>query len=305
MDYKKIFRSRRLRHKILKCLSFVPDKTMLRIQYRIKLKRLPNLGNPRRFTEKIQLYKLHYRNPELSVCVDKFRVRKFIKDKGLQDILPELYGVYKKAEEIDFNELPSKFVVKTNDGGGGNNVLLCRDKSQLDVPSTIRMLNSWLDVKSINAGREWAYTGIPESLIVIEELLENKENPEGGIDDFKFFCFNGEPYCIVHDGERYIGHKRNFYDLDWNNLEIGSDCMSFGSLVPKPSKLKEMIEVARHLSVGFPFVRVDLYSVEDKVYFGELTFYPWSGYVQFEPDDFDFRLGENFNCSSFCSQATL
>lgn len=299
MNYKKIFKSRQLRHKILKFLSFIPDEPMLKIQYGIKLKRLPNLRNPRRFTEKIQLYKLHYRNDELPVCVDKYRVRKYIQDKGLSDILPQLYGVYNKAEEIDFRALPPKFVIKTTDGGGGNNILICRNKSQLDLTSSIRMVNSWLNVKSINAGREWAYTGMPESLIIVEEFLENEHNPEGGLEDFKIFCFNGEPYCIVHDGDRYIGHKRNFYDLEWNNLEIGSDCRSFEAAVPRPSNLNDMLDVARLLAGKFPFVRVDLYSVNDKVYFGELTFYPWSGYVQFDPDEFDFRLGDNFDISSF------
>lgn len=299
MDYKKIFRSRNLRLKLLKCLSFIPDKTMLSIQYRIKLKRFPNLKNPKRFTEKVLVYKMKYRNPLLPVLVDKHRVREYLEKRGLGGMLPESYGVFKRAEDIDFEKLPQRFVIKTNDGGGGNNIVICRDKSRLDVPETIRKVNSWLNVKKVNAGREWAYTGMPESLIIVEEFLENPDNPEGGLEDFKFFCFDGKPFCVVHDGDRYIGHKRNFYDLEWNNLNIGSDCDNFAEDAPKPENLQKMIDLASKLSEGFPFVRVDLYSVGDKVYFGEMTFYPWSGYVQYDPDEFDFTLGEQFDITSF------
>lgn len=298
MNYKKIFRSRNLRQRIMKWLSFVPDSKMLPLQYRIKLKRWPDLKNPARFSEKIQLYKMFYRNPVLGECVDKLHVRDFVGRKGLASTLPKLYGTYEKAEDIDFSSLPSRFVIKTNDGGGGDNIVICRDKSELDIPSTVKTVNSWLDKKKNNAGREWAYTRIPKSLIIVEEFLENVDNPEGGLEDFKFFCFNGKPFCLAHDAERYIGHKRNFYDLDWNNLHIGSDCENYEGDAPRPVNLDEMIKVAGILSEDFPFVRVDLYSVGGKVYFGELTFYPWSGYVQYDPDDFDLLLGRQFDLST-------
>lgn len=295
MDYKKIVKSRSLRHKILKLLSFIPDKTMLSLQYRLKLKRKLNLKNPERYTEKIQLYKMFYRNPILPELVDKLEVRRFIEKKGLKDTLPQLLGVFRKAEDIDFAPLPNKFVIKTNDGSGGNNIVICRDKTALNIDETVKKVNSWLDVKSVNAGREWAYTGIKDSLIIVEEFLENEKNPEGGLEDFKFLCFDGKPYCVVHDGDRYTGHKRNIYDLNWQNLNIGSDCDNFPCDAPKPGNLKEMVDVAAKLSEGFPFVRVDLYSVKGKIYFGELTFYPWSGYVKFDPDEFDYRLGKEFD----------
>lgn len=299
MDYKKIFKSRQLRQNIMKALGFVPDSLMLRLQYRMKLSRYPNFKAPRRFTEKIQLYKMHYRNPDLGRIVDKYEVRNYLSEKGAGVAFPQLYGVFDRAEDIDFDALPRRFVIKTTDGGGGDNIVICRDKNELDIPAVRKKINSWLNKKNANAGREWAYTRIAKSRIVVEEFLEIKANPDGGLEDFKIFCFNGEPFCVVHDGDRYIGHKRNFYDLDWNNLHIGSDCISFDSDAPRPATLEEMIATARRLSKGFPFVRVDLYSVEDKVYFGEMTFYPWSGYVQYEPDDFDFKLGSIFDISSF------
>lgn len=297
--YKKIFRSKSLRFKILKALSRVPDRYIVPVQYRLKTGRWPNLKNPRRFTEKLQIYKMKYRNPLLPVLVDKYKVKEYLSSHGFGSLLPELYGVYQKGEEIDFDSLPERFVLKTNDGGGGNNVIICRDKSKLDIPQTVETLNSWLNVKSVNPGREWAYTGINESMILVEEYLENPVSPESGLEDYKFLCYNGQPHFIVHDGDRFIGHKRNFYDTEWNNLHIDSDCESFPADTPKPENLNEMLEVARRLSNGFPFVRVDLYNVEGKIYFGELTFYPWSGYVNFSPDHFDFRFGENFDISVF------
>lgn len=305
MDYKKIFRSARMRQKIMKALSFVPDSIMIRLQYLIKLHRLPNLKNPRRFTEKVQLYKMYYRNDDLGRIVDKYEVRNYLKDKGINANFPELYGVFDRAEDIDFTALPKRFVIKTNDGGGGDNIVICRDKDLLDIPATVKRVNSWLEKKNANAGREWAYTQIAKSRIVVEEFLENKENPEGGLEDYKIFCYDGEPFCIVVDGERYIGHKRNFYDLEWRNLHIGSDCANFQGDTPRPDNLDQMLTVASKLSKGFPFVRVDLYSVMGKVYFGEMTFYPWSGYVQYTPDEFDMRLGEKFDTSTFISKKRL
>ena len=142
-------------------------------------------------------------------------------------------------------------------------------------------------------GREWAYYGLQPGLVV-EELLINSQNPAAGMNDYKIFCYNGKPKYIVVDVDRYIGHKRNFYDMEWKNLCVGSDCPACDREIEKPVGFDRMMEIAAKLSEGFPFVRVDLYNNEGKIYFGELTFYPWSGYVQFEPDSFDFELGEGF-----------
>lgn len=299
MNYKKIFRSQKLRFLILRYLSFVSDKRMLSWQYKIKLGRNLNFKKPDRYTEKLQLYKMYYRNPLLGECVDKYNVRKYIESKGLSDILNTLYGVYDEVADIDFNKLPNKFVVKSTDGGGGENILICKDKEKLDIESTKRILKGWKNKKDINAGREWAYTQIDKSRYIIEQLLINENNPEAGISDYKIFCFNGKPYCIVYDIDRYIGHKRNFYDTNWNCLNVSSDCPNFVDDKVKPEGLKEMLLVAEKLSSDFPFVRVDLYYLNHQVYFGELTFYPWSGYVQFNPDEFDFVLGNQFDISSF------
>lgn len=293
MDYKKIFRSQKVRFLILKFLSFVPDSIMLRLQYRIKMGLKLNLDDPKRFTEKLQWYKIYHRDPLMGTCVDKYEVRKYIVSKGLENTLNKLYCVCSDPDEIDFAALPDRFVVKTTDGGGGENIFICRDRSSLNVEELKTKLRSWKDKKNVNPGREWAYTLIKESRYIVEEYLENEVNPEAGISDYKFFCFNGKPYCIAYDIDRYIGHKRNFYDVEWNNLHVSTDCDTFDdSLVPRPEGLEDMCKVAEILSQDFPFVRVDLYYIKGKVYFGELTFYPWSGYVKYKPEQFDYKLGE-------------
>lgn len=293
MDYKKIFRSQKVRFLILKFLSFVPDSVMLRLQYRIKMGLKLNLDDPKRFTEKLQWYKIYHRDPLMGTCVDKYEVRKYIVSKGLENTLNKLYCVCSDPDEIDFAALPDRFVVKTTDGGGGENIFICRDRSSLNVEELKTKLRSWKNKKNVNPGREWAYTLIKESRYIVEEYLENEVNPEAGISDYKFFCFNGKPYCIAYDIDRYIGHKRNFYDIEWNNLHVSTDCETFDdNLVPRPEGLEDMAKVAEILSKDFPFVRVDLYYIKGKVYFGELTFYPWSGYVKYKPEQFDYQLGE-------------
>ena len=294
INYKSIISNQETRFKILKCLSWVPDRWMLPLQYKIKLGRWPDLKHPKRWTEKLQLYKMFYRNPILHVCVDKYRVREYIKNKGLSGLLVELYGVWGNANDIDFDLMPKSFILKTTDGGGGETVLLVKDKDKENIDLLRSKLNSWLGRKNINAGREWAYTGIKKSQIIAEQLLINKNNPDAGIEDFKILCFNGNPKYIIVDKDRYIDHKRNFYTTDWERKYVTTDHEQFEDSYPKPENLDKMLEIAKVLSKDFPFVRVDLYNVEGKIYFGELTYYPWTGYVQFTPDEFDFELGDYF-----------
>ena len=295
MNYKCILKNQSLRFKVLKALSFIPDSIMLRLQYLIKLNRLPQINNARRYTEKIQKYKMNYRELIMSICVDKFEVRRYVESKGLHYILNDLYGVYNSASEIKWIDLPQSFVLKTTDGTGGQNIILCSDKKTLNISNVCMEVDSWLNKKSINAGREWAYTQMKTSRIIAEKLLINTEKPEAGINDYKIICFKGKPKVIIVDVDRYIGHKRNFYDCSWNYLGVESDCGSFGDKLSKPKNLNKMLEIASVLSEDFPHVRVDLYDIDDKIIFGELTFYPWSGYVQFTPDSFDYELGKYFD----------
>lgn len=294
MDYKKIFRTGKSRAAVLNALSFLPDTVMLPLQYKVKLGRKLNLKDPKRFTEKLQWYKINYRNPVMHQCVDKYLVRDYVKSKGMGKTLIPLIGRYNSLDEVNWNTLPEQFVIKASHGGGGLNVILCPDKNELSMNEVKAKLSfDPHPVKANSLGREWAYYGLQPG-IVVEELLINRENPEAGINDYKFFCYNGQAKYIIVDVDRYIGHKRNFYDRDWNNLHVTSDCPASEREIERPDNLDEMISVAETLANDFPFVRVDLYSVSGKVYFGELTFYPWSGYVQFLPDKWDFEFAKSF-----------
>lgn len=299
MDYKKIIKNRATRRAILHFLHFIPDKIMLRLQYRIKLGRKLDLESPERFTEKIQWYKLFYHNPIIRECVNKYTVRDYVKRKGLERILVSLYAHYKWIEDVEWESLPNSFVIKTQHGGGGLNVIVVPDKERISKQEVIDKLQfSEEKLQNKSSGREWAYGGL-DTGIVVEELLINRECPSAGINDYKIFCYGGHAKYIIVDVDRYIGHKRNFYDCDWNNLHVTSDCPAADREIPKPENLNEMLEVAEKLSEDFPYVRVDLYSVDGKVYFGELTFYPWSGYVQFNPDEWDYIFGKDFNLVNY------
>lgn len=289
--YKSIFKNYKTRKKILSFLKFIPDKIMLKLQYRIKLGRKLNLKNPERFTEKIQYYKLSYDNYNLPKYVDKYEVRKYIKAKGLESHLVKLLGVYSTFDEINYEILPREFVAKTTNGGGGNDIIISTNESFKDIDYLKKNLS--LEVIEKNTGgRERPYYYIKPRLI-IEELLIDENNKKGGVSDYKFLCYHGIPKIVIVDVDRYIGHKRNFYDMDWNNLNIISDCPPIDREICKPKQFEQMQEIASILSEDFPFVRVDLYNVNGKIYFGELTFYPWSGYVQFIPDEADYLLGES------------
>ena len=299
LDYKKVFKKRTTRARILRALNFIPDKPMLQLQYRIKTGRKLDLMNPSRFTEKLQWYKLYYRNPVMHQCIDKYLVRRYVADKGLADILVPLIGHYSSIEEVDWSSLPNQFVIKTTHGGGGLSVMLCWAKDSFNIEEAKQKLRfSAGSTVNNGGGREWAYSGL-EKGIVVEQLLINRDNPDAGVNDYKFFCYDGEPKYIIVDVDRYIGHKRDFYDCAWNNLHITSDCPAVDRAIQKPDNLDEMLDVARKLSADFPYVRVDLYSVDGKVYFGELTFYPWSGYVQFSPDEWDKKFGEDFELRKY------
>jgi hypothetical protein len=290
--YKK-FLSKDLRFAILRFFKFIPDKCMVQLQYLIKHHRILNLKNPQRYTEKLQWYKLFYRNELMPICVDKYRVRKYVMDKNLADILVELYGAYDNVDEIPFESLPDKFVLKTSNGSGTN--ILCRGGETTEKEEIIKKVKGFLRQSSSSAGREWAYAaGAPK--IIIEELLEDKNSKDGTISDYKFLCFNGRPEYVVLDVERFSNHKRNIYDIEWNDLHVASDCPCIDECreIKKPENFERMIEVATKLCKDFPAVRVDLYNIEGKIYFGELTFFPWSGYVLFNPDSFDYVLGSKF-----------
>lgn len=218
MNIKNLIKSQQVRHSILKCFTWIPDRIMLPLQYWLILKRWPNLNNPKRFTEFIQLYKMAYRNKDMLRCVDKYAVRDYVSERmGDDRILNELYQVCDDASDINFNSLPNKFVIKTTDGGNGDNVLIVRDKSQIDVEAVIRKVDSWRGKKYYAVSREWAYKGAKKSRVIVEKLLESSDSNDGSIDDYKLLCFNGKFKYLWVDKDRFSNHRRGF----WNeNLEF-------------------------------------------------------------------------------------
>lgn len=289
--------SKEQRRKLYKILEKMPDNWVIHLQYYAALGRKLNLRNPKRFTEKIEWYKLNYKDPLMTICADKYLVRTYVEERGYSEFLPELYGVYDSYDEIDFSILPNSFAIKCNNGSGTN--IFVNNKSELDFEKTERIVRSWDKVNTLSIGREWVYKDIKQK-IVIEQLLspQDKFQTDNGLNDYKIMCFNGEVKYVWVDISRDNGHQRNFYDLEWNLLNVVSDKPQYSGVIEKPIGLEKMIEIAEVFSKDFPFVRVDFYSLNNKVYIGELTFYPWSGTVQFTPDNFDYHLGELFTLPS-------
>ncbi len=290
--YKKIIKSKAARFYLLRMLKIIPSRLMLQIQYRIKFKRKLNLEAPERFTEKMQYYKLYYKDKRMPVCADKYTVRGYIKEKGLEDILNEQYCVFEKPKDIDFSVLPDKFVLKLSNGSGTN--YICADKSDANEDNVKNMFKRFVRFVKADAGREWPYMK-SKPVIIAEKFLEDPSHYRNAVNDYKIFCFDGKPTYIICITDRYTEHCNHLvYDTEWNKINAASEGADLSKDAPRPDNLEQMLDIARILSDDFPFARIDLYSLEGKAVFGEITFYPWSGYMEYEPDSFDFELGAHF-----------
>lgn len=273
---------------LLQNLSFLfPDKLYLLLLFRCKMGYKLNLKNPRTFNEKIQWLKLYNRNPLYTKLVDKAAVKEHVaKIIGKDYIIPTL-GIWNNANEIDFDSLPNKFVLKTTNGGGGD-VLICKDKSKLNKEKTINKLNKGLKKNIYKNCREWAYKDV-KPRIIAEKYMEDEC---GELRDYKFFCFDGCVKCLQVDYDRFIEHHRNIYDTKWNLLPFIIKYPSKkGAVIPKPQNFEKMLGIAESLSKNIPHVRVDLYNINGDIYFGEMTFYHGSGYEYFEPNEWNFQFG--------------
>lgn len=229
----------------------------------------------------------------MPICADKHAVRDYIKSKGLSHILNDLYAVFQKPEDISLDDLPEKFALKLSNGSGTN--LFCTDKNQLKRKEVVEKFK-WYQFKvNARAGREWPYLKA-KPVIVAERLLEDEEHANNAVNDYKIFCYDGKPTYIICVSDRYTDRCNHLvYDTEWNKIRVASEGARIDEDSPKPENLAEMLDIAAKLSADFPFARIDLYSLKGKIYFGEITFYPWSGYMEFDPEEFDFVLGEKFN----------
>ncbi len=264
----------------------LPDSLFLRLMYfHIKGKVL-HLKNPKSYNEKLQWMKLYYHNPLCCDLTDKYKARSIVKDRIGDKYLIPLLGVYNSFDEIDLKALPERFVVKCNHDSGG--VAICRDRTKFDFEAAREKLEKSLKANFYYAGREWQYKYIKPKLIC-EQYIEDSP---GDIRDYKIFCFDGVPKIIHVNFDRATNMKKNIYDIDWNLLDVQIKYKNDpDTIIEKPENLAEMLEVAAKLSRGFPHVRVDLYNIEGKIFFGEMTFTNMGGNGEFRPESFDYEMG--------------
>lgn len=253
----------------------IPDSLYLKYRFKKLMGCSLNLRNPQTFNAKLQWLKLYDRRPQYSQLVDKCSAKKWVADKiGSQYIIPTL-GVWEHFEEIDFDKLPSQFVLKcTHDSGS---YVICKDKATFDIQSAKNKLSKALKTNFYYSNGEWPYKNVPPRIIA-EQYMEDRN---GAFVDYKFSCFNGVVDCVMVCLDRHLNDvKFYFFDKEWNlkRLNVRGKNAPEGFTIPKPSCMDEMFEIAAKLSKGIPFVRVDLFECDGKVYFGEMTFYPDSGF---------------------------
>lgn len=264
------------------------DKVAIKIKYRLEMKRKLNLKNPLTFNEKLNWIKLYYRKPIMTTMADKYEVKKYVSDIiGPEYVIPSI-AVYDKWDDIDFDSLKAPFVMKTTHSSGV--IAVVKDKESFDYETTKKKFNKSLKQNYFYSCREWPYKNI-KPRIIIEQFV--KDDKEDNLPVYKFFCFNGEPYLvqtIKNDKTSY--ETIDYFDMDWKFLKLKQNFENSEVPLSKPSNFEDMKELAAKLSKGFPFVRVDLYSVNGRIYFSEFTFFSDAGYHQFYPDEWDQILGE-------------
>lgn len=270
----------------------IDNGTYYSLRFFLFNKRFLNINQPSTFFEKLNWYRLHYDFRNYGQFADKLAVREFIREKVGEDKLIKLLAVYRTVEEINFSQLPEQFYLTANHGSNMN--YFCFDRSKLDVEEVKFQCRYWLKTDYSKKARETNYENIQPSVLALELLIDS----EGNIPiDYKFFCFNGKAKCIQVDLDRFTDHRRDFYSPEWELLPIHLSYPSSGKQIRKPTQLSEMISIAETLASNFPFVRVDLYNLNGKVYFGELTFTPNGGFPKISYQD-DQLIGSWFDLSA-------
>ncbi len=293
---KRLFLDSDYRFQVLATRGFynhMDDRKYLKKTFKYIMEYELDLDNPKTFNEKIQWLKLYDRKPRYTMMVDKYEVRKYIADKIGKEYLIPLLGVWDTPDEIDFNLLPNQFVLKCNHNSGLG-MCICKDKATLNITKVKKELRKGLKQDFYLTGREWPYKNVNRRIIA-EKYMENEVTHE--LMDYKFFCFNGQVEFFKIDFNRFINHQANYYSIDGALLPFGEQVCppDFEKKLLMPFNLKKMIELAGVLSKGIPFIRVDFYEVQKRVYFGELTFYPASGMGKFIPNEIDMQLGKKIN----------
>ena len=269
-------------------LNWMPDKMFIRLRYRAHMRKRLNLKKPVLFSEKLQWLKLYNRNPEHSRIVDKYEARGYIGERVGEDLLIPLLGVWDRFDDIDFSKLPDQFVLKcTHDSGG---LVFCRDKSTFDFSAAKKKLEKCLKQNYYWFDREYPYKYL-KSRIICEQFMVDERGLE--LKDYKVYCLNGTPRFIQVSFNRSTEHTISFFDMEWNLIPL--KLMGYVSKHPmtisKPRQFDEMIELSKIFSKEHAFLRVDFYCIYDKLYIGELTFFPAAGFMNFDPPEYDSLLG--------------
>lgn len=276
-----------MKYKIYKILSYIMnDKNYINVSGYVKTGKLPNVKEPKTFYDKIQYLKINNKLEDYKDFVDKYEVRKYVEKKVGEKYLIPLIGYYEDVDSIDINKLPKQFVLKANHSSGQN--IVCKNKDNINSEEIKKTLSKWIKENFYYKLRERQYKNI-KPLIICEKYLEDSS---GELMDYKFFCSNGKPQFIQVDIGRFSSHKRNFYNTSWEKLEWECKVGNYEGNIERPSNLNEMLNIATKLSEDFPFVRVDLYSVNESVYFGELTFTPGSGVEIYKPYEINKFVGD-------------
>lgn len=268
--------------------NYISDEEYIKRRYKLIFGVEPNLENPQTFNEKLQWLKLHDRRPEYTTMVDKYAAKKWVADRiGDEYIIPAL-GVWEHFDEIDFDALPNQFVLKcTHDSGG---LVVVKDKSKLDKKNAKQKIEKCLKHNFYWFGREWPYKNVPPRIIA-EKYMTDESGVE--LKDYKIFNFDGEPKLIQVDYDRFVEHKRNLYTTDWQYIEAAIQYPTNPiHQIERPKQLEKMLDISRTLSAGFSHVRIDFYSIDDRIYFGEITLYHGSGFEIFAPDSLGEELGK-------------
>lgn len=298
----KVFRG--LRERIVLRLSrefpaLVPEKCVVKAMFKQRMGYKLDLKHPKTFNEKLNWLKLYYHNPLYTRLVDKIEVKKYVDNLLGEGYTFPLYGVWESPDDIDFDKLPNQFVLKCNHNSAmgltickdKKNGIIVRGKSEDETHMTFDEVREWLRMglkdDLFKQCREWAYKNVPRRIFAEKYMTDKNGNDIG---DYKFFCFNGEP-LYVWVGTNYNPSHFDILTVDWKNEHVEYGYVNAKDELVPPDNYEEMVSVARKLAKGFAHVRIDLYNIDGKIYFGEYTFYTWAGFQKFNPETMDYKFG--------------
>lgn len=290
INFNSFDKKHKLRTMMMKSLRFLPDKTYLKFLFRVRNGKKLDLKSPKTFCEKMNWLKINEKQESYTKLVDKVLVRDYIDKKIGEGHTFPLLGVWDRFEDIDFDQLPDEFVLKCNHDSGS--VKIIKDKSSLTSKDYEEMKKKYASALKDNpffAGREYPYKNV-KAKILAEKLMTMEDG--SGINDYKFFCFDGKPEILFVATDRQTDVKFDFYDMDFQHLDIINIHPQSGKTIEKPACFEEMKEIAGKLSAGMKFVRIDLYEIDGTVFFGEFTFFHAGGFWPLTPEEWETKLGD-------------